>query len=906
MSTILALRAHVRRLSLQITRGRVQIAAGLLAAFFAYQGFNQFEPFKGAAGFDKTAQWLGLALLCLVVVAWDGAQPHPTTWPARLAAFLGRRWWELALLLAIVGFSVFMFTFRFGEFPPSNLICCEENLKGQGGFDIIRGDRPLEYSLGRYSIALGFLLVGENTLGLRLLPLLAGIFMVPVFYLLLRQLVGPPAALFATVLLASLWPLTLTGGTPQVHYLATVLFVYLLILGIRTRNALALLGAGFLAGVLSYEYAPYKAVPLVAGGFLTALVAYRLAIPLPNGARAFLARLGSLVRTNLRSTVVFVGAALIASIPLLVTVDEGNSLYFKRFDDQISSRDVSGTPGFLATNWEEQLGWAAELFVPFGSDTFRFGFTPNAPLVDPITGTLLVLGVILAVITFWRPFRLLFLAWYVGVLGAGALLLADFNAFKFINVLPAGIVLVAFVVDDLGGVVGRWARGSAVYLLPLLLLGSAVYVAYWNADTLFGTAVKEPGILQEYEGRGGQQYALCDYLQGRGSENFSYTYNPFDPTLGFARPHKTAVEQAKAWSSFLWVCHDLRGQALASSAEVWPLRDIPAGPLTWAFVIDSARNDELVESLGRAIPSKTEPDRIITGAAGIRKVVAYELSGEELKANQGLFGEYRSGEEGTLLAERVDDVRSVLWDAQSGISPPFTVQWRGLIYVPQASTAALTARTSDPTLITVDGQVSYSSQGEEPASFPRDLLPGWHPVEILLRKVTPGGSFALQWVGPVGLTSSIARQDLFALSSLAGWIHERTTVSIPFVPARTQRLDFAPHVSSLGVIKLEFQREERLATVVDERWSAVWRVREGREYKLNLVVLSGAASVKLDGATVLRVDGNARAAEAVVLISAGDHRLEIRQRHDGGAWLGVRFDILASDDTVFAPEFSPY
>lgn len=518
--------------------------AALFGAAFVYLAFTRYDPiFVSRANFDATAGWLGLALLCLAVATWDGARPHPSTWAARLAAFVRRHWWELALVLPMVGFVVFMFMFRYGEFPPSNLICCEERLRGEGGFEVLQGGRPLQFALSRYSTAFGFLLFGENTLGLRFPLILAGVLIVPVFYLLLRELVRPPAALFATALLAASWPLVTTAAPGQLPRLESVLFAFLLVLGIRRRNALALLGAGVLAGLLSYEYATWKALPLIAGGFLTALVAYRLAFPLPEGARAFLERLSSLVRSNGRSVVAFVGGALIAATPLLVTIDQGGSFYFSSLDRQRLDRGG----GLFAGNWDEQLKWAAELFSPLGQGSFPYRFIPSEPLVDPITGTLLALGVILGVVMFWRPFRLLFLAWYLGVLGAGALLAFQFAPWKFIGLLPAGFVLAAFVVDDADGLARRWARGAAAYLLPLLLLVSTVFVAYWNADTFLGTATKSTTALREYENTEGMQYALCDYLRGRGDENFSYAFGVGNATLGFAQPHETPNEQDLAW-----------------------------------------------------------------------------------------------------------------------------------------------------------------------------------------------------------------------------------------------------------------------------------------------------------------------------------------------------------------------
>ena len=190
------------------------------------------------------------------------------------------------------------------------------------------------------------------------------------------------------------------------------------------------------------------------------------------------------------------------------------------------------------------------------------------------------------------------------------------------------------------------------------------------------------------------------------------------------------------------------------------------------------------------------------------------------------------------------------------------------------------------------------------------MLPGWHTVEISLHKEARGGSFALEWVGPEGSGSSIARQDLFGLSSLAGWTHEREVVaSVPLAPSKTQRFDFAPYFSSAGVIELGLQpSEEGLAAVTGETWSTVWHVREGREYQLRLSLRNGAAVVKLDGVTVLAMEANPnpRTNEAVVPVSAGDHRLEIQYHHDGGAWTGAELDILAPDVPDYKPELSAY
>ncbi len=78
----------------------------------------------------------------------------------------------------------------------------------------------------------------------------------------------------------------------------------------------------------------------------------------------------------------------------------------------------------------------------------------------------------------------------------------------------------------------------------------------------------------------------------------------------------------------------------------------------------------------------------------------------------------------------------------------------------------------------------------------------------------------------------------------------------------------------------------------------------------HLALLTGGGGHRYAGAghnlTLDALQDKFRTAEAVVPVSAGDHRLEIQQQHDGGKWTGVEFTILAPDVPDYAPEFSPY
>ncbi len=890
----------------------MQALALAAAVALAYNGARILNetPVALRENFDGGVLWLGLALLALMLAAWEPPlsvpKVSPLSWVRGLAGFWRAHWVEIVLIVLIFGFGLFMRLYRFGAtLPPSDGLCCEEHINGNVAFKVLEGDRPLLFPLVRWSVVGGFLLFGETTLGLRFFFVVMGIGTLVLVYLLLRQLVSRPVALFGFALFAAAWWPALSNRRPSEGTIYAVLFALLLVRGMKTRSALMFLGAGVVAGLISYEYEAFKPVPIIAVAFLGAAAAREVLLRSEPGLEAAQERALELLKIAWRPALIFLMAAGIVLVPLAVGINNRDVLYAGRhpyFTSVDRNRADRGGALFIE-EWPQQLKWAIEVFLPFGPKDYPA--TPprdiaGTPLLDPLMSSLAVAGLITGAILFYRGFRLLFVSWFVLTLLAGALLLSNFAPWKFYGLVPIALVLGMLFVEDVRSAIERalGALGGRV-LAGLLVLG-AVFSFWWNADTLYNDVAPALADMEVYSGEHAQYYAYCDYLRSRGPDNYTIAFSRALPNLGFQRPRASIQQQLGAWGDLIWVCHDLDGRALPAAEEAWPLRDLPSGPTTLVF---SGRVswDELIEELNRVYPGLGEPDRRITGPDDNYEIIAYEFDSRQELARYGLWADYALPGGGAPALSRIDPVNDLSWEREGlPLTPPFTVRWRGVVYVKDEQAMTLGVGTQDPVEVRLDGQVVYSTTSGRPEASFADLLEGWHPVEITLEKRQPGGEVRLNWVLADEGRRDVQAQDLFPLADLGGWIHEQT-LEIATTGERwvTQRLDVSPHYSSAGVVSYVEEREGQRPAVMEERWTGVWEVPEPGTYAINVEFLAGTVRVLLDGAPITTGTSGGHEAGAVVALEAGAHAVELVQELAGetvwsGAQLRMRLEVLPS------------
>ena len=858
------------------------------AVVFAYVGARVLDASPGSVSpvldnYDQALPWLGLALLSTLVVAWQPRRPttRPREWAASAIEFVRAHRVEIALFLLIFAFGVFMRLYRIGAtLPPENGLCCEENINGGVAYRALHGERPLFFLIGRWGSALGFLLFDYNAFGLRFFFPIMAIVTLIFLYLLLRQLVSTPVALFGLALYAAAWWPSLRARQATEGTIETVLFSLLLVVAVRKRSTVAALGAGIVAGLISYEYEAFKIVPIVAAGFAGAAALWEVALRRPVRFEAARERARTLWRVAWRPVLVFLMGAGIVVIPIIIGEQHGYDIYLT------SLHRNEGAGDRIKDNWRDQTKWSAEVFLPAGPNSYPTSpprDVPGRELLDPVLGWLGVAGLIAGAALFMRGFRLYFVAW-IAVSGfAAALVLANFSPWKLIGIVPAFVVLAALLVDDVRAFVLRRFGSDGTRAFAALLAIVAAFAFWFNADTLFNDIASLHGIQQVYAGEAARIYSFCNEQRKRGDDNYAVGFVNVPSVHGLAAPHGTYHENIGAWGDAAWVCHDLTGVQLPAPEEAWPLRGVPDGALvTFGFSDPLTSIDDLTAQLQRAYPGLAAPDDQFAGPGGYFTYAGWRFASAQALGQHGLYGEYFSPGGSAPIATRVDAVNDFDWDAQTGLpAAPFDVQWRGLVYLPEGGNYWLDISSAIAD-ITLDGQSYVGGPASRPRNPDFDLAQGWHTVEISLTKRQPGGTLRLAWVTPDGEQQLVAADDLFPLREAAGWVHERVLGQVnDRALLTTQRIDFSPHESLPVVVEASAPADliEQEPFLTEERWRGVWNVEQPGEYKLRLEFRQGTVSLRIDGAEIAA--GNASGArtrlDAVATLAPGAHTIEIVQ-----------------------------
>ena len=892
-------------------RWQVQALALLAAAVFAFIGARVLEnsPERTTPhldNFDVSLPWLGAALLALLLAAWQPSWPRPRIRREELATFWREHWLELLVFSGIFAFGVFMRVYRFQtSLPPADGICCEEGINGGAAYKALHGLRPLNFLITRWGSAAGFAVFGENTLGLRFFFVVMSIVTLAAFYLLLRELVSRHVALFGMALYAAAWWPSLRARQASEGTIYAVLFALVLVRGLRTKSPVLLLCAGVLAGLLSYEYEPFKAVPIVGALFLGAAAAREVLLRVPFTAAAALTRARALFDAAWRPLLIALMATAVVLIPMIVGTHRGYDLYLTSVHRQESGRGGER----IADRWRTQLKWEAQIFAPVGPNDYPTSpprDMPGQELLDPLAGWLALVGFAAGLAFVLRGYRALFAGWVVVSLGAGALLLGDFDfgPWKFIALVPVFLVLAALLIDDARAlVVRRFASRGALVFAGLLVAGAA-FSFWWNADTLFRQVAPSDTLAASYGGEKAMAYDVCHYLQGRGGENYSVVSSGSASLTGFAQRRDSFDAQTRTWGDYIWACHDLRGTAVAAPEEAWPLRDLPPGPLTLLIAAPIDSMESVTGQLRLAYEGLPPPARVVSGPLDSYEYVAYEFAEVGQLSVPGLWAVYVPSDHPESAVTRIDAVNDLSWD-QSGLPVPlpFVVSWRGLVYVTEPATLSLHAETNEPVGVRLDGETVYDTHAGQEQDRALDLVVGWHAVEITLDKQHEGGAVRLAWIAPDGSRRDLVSDDLFPLAVPNGWLQQRS-LGLPGDRNQqvTQRIDFSPHEISATLVTLLAQTAAFEPIVTEERWRGVWQVDRAGDYALRAQFQAGTVTLLIDGAEVATVQTPLQGLgelNATVALAPGPHTIELVQALDSGTpWVGLTFAAFLAGEPV--------
>ena len=663
------------RISVWSPRLRIE-PGGELAGFFGLFRSHRSFPFWLGAGFALGA----VALSIMALRQFQGVEMAPSSAWLRYAvsvgaflialylldnrtvpllqlahdeedlAILGRGRLALLLLL-ILGLAFFLRTFRFADLPFGTWYDEAEN-----GLQALRvlesGDfRPVYVNSTHapahyvYLIAATFKAFGASTQSVRLVSVAMGMGTVLAGYLFGREFFGRIGGLLlATLLAVSRWDVNLSRI--GMYNISTPLFALLtmgfLLRGIRRRRLSDFGLAGLSLGLGLSFYAAFQLFVVVVGLFVLALLVMR---------RSFFRRYWSgLLAMGL--------LALLVIAPVILFAYENPDIYFDRTRD--TSLFADKTPDqrlpALVNNTVKHL----LMFNVEGDPNGRHNL-PGAPMLDPYSAALMVLGLALSIWYLREPTWLLLPIW-MGVMLMGGILSLDFEApqsLRAVGTLPVAYIL---AVVPLYLLWRSWMRSdgryfpsfygwvAAAFLIPIAFSNAQTYFSTWANDFASWNAFSTPETI------------TATLLADRDERTDAYVISFYNghPTVNFLAGYDRIDERIE-------------------TTDHLPL-PMPADRN--ALLILDGEREQLYQEVRRLYPNArfTEHKPPFGGPTVVYSAL---LSAEDVASIQGLSGRYFANADwsGAPVLTQTDSELDFDWRDESPLPTPFSVEWEGVLRV---------------------------------------------------------------------------------------------------------------------------------------------------------------------------------------------------------------------------------
>lgn len=466
-------------------------AAAIALALLTQLGLSQYTgvvPYT-AAGFLFAVALLALATVSASERERRGVDASASPRPSGAARSLDIPWrWEIALVVAVLLLAAFFRLWRLLTFPPG--LWYDEGVNAADAVSLIDHDHIRLWfntvfgrsTLYLYLLAVSFKLFGYSLFAIRIVPAVAGLTAVAIFYPLARRFMPVAPALVATALFAvSRWAVVFSriSWEASIQPVLEVASIYFLIRGIDTRSkrAFALAGIAMAAGL--YTYIAFRMVPVVVAVLLVyAAVSQWQAI-----------------RRNIPGLLLFSAAFLVAVMPLAVFAATHTDKFTERTRTVSVFREIDKEDSYdpLWSNLKKSV----RMLNVEGDGNGRHNL-PFRPMLDEVTAALVVLGLGVSLWSFrnWR--RGMLAAWLVLSLVPGALTLQIENpsAIRGIGALPPIFLLAGLAASAAYRTVERSRRGTIAFgVVAVALIGWSAAINYHD---VFQEMASDPGVYAGY------------------------------------------------------------------------------------------------------------------------------------------------------------------------------------------------------------------------------------------------------------------------------------------------------------------------------------------------------------------------------------------------------------------------
>jgi len=408
----------------------------------------------------------------------------------QLSSATVRQWWQTYRreIIVVAGLTLVAAVLRFyqlGQIPKT--IEGDEAWTGLAALKLLPVapalyDHPFSFfeGFGRIHLRLfrlALYVFGQNTFGLRLIPAIGGTVAIPATYLFARRLMGTRGAFVAASLLAVSHAHMHFSRTSAVGYIQSTWFspleLYFFLSGLEQRSRARMVVGGLLLG-LHFNF--YYSAQMIAGFLIVYLLVAAIF------ARSFL-------RGNWANIAYFFGVALLIALPSIVWSFQHPDLFSARwikegtFQSGWLAREVANTgrPVALILWGRFQHAFLTIFALPF--EDFYWALSP---ILDFITATLFLIGLLWALSNTRQPRVLLLNGWFWSGLMAVSLFAIPPSAdsYRLLVVLPAMCVLAALGWEYLAGLAGNLpsAENSA---FPRWTFAVMLVIASLNVKTYY-------------------------------------------------------------------------------------------------------------------------------------------------------------------------------------------------------------------------------------------------------------------------------------------------------------------------------------------------------------------------------------------------------------------------------------
>ncbi|MFZ1753078.1 MAG: PA14 domain-containing protein [Caldilineaceae bacterium] len=455
----------------------------------------------------------GVALLLMALGGWLlGAvgQPASDYGPGllRIGAESFPRWLEVLLFVLILALAVGVRTYKLDEIPSA--IYVDETNASLDSLYILEGRQDSPFATGWYETPNGYIyfmaglykLFGANYWTLKAASLIPALLTIPAVFLLGRYLFGSLAGLTGMYLLAiSRWHMTMSrwGWNEVMPPLFQALGVYFLVKGLRERRASAYALGGLITGLTIYTYLSSRLAIATIALFALYWVAVDYHGPWTSWKRHW------------RGLVIFGAATLVAMTPIGVTYITHPFTFMNRAAEINIFNEVQAEGSLRPLR--ENVWRHVQLFYQMGDPTGRQNL-PGEPQTDPVTGTLMAVGLAYALFRLRDRRRGLLWMWLVIAMAGGYLSelhIDSPNSYRTMTAIVAVVLIGGDVLARLARAFlhlspvplqaekpGRWAAAGGLALAMLVVLPLAGFAGYWEIDTYFNRQATAPSVQASF------------------------------------------------------------------------------------------------------------------------------------------------------------------------------------------------------------------------------------------------------------------------------------------------------------------------------------------------------------------------------------------------------------------------